>query len=105
VTDLLGLPIKLERTIDGPCAVCGETAVIIGEGAGPHVASLHCAGCDRHRGWLSKAITEFLLEMITRFGRPSEAITIRNSEFAQANAAAPLLGAPAAELPAPCNRP
>jgi hypothetical protein len=35
-----------------------------------------------------------LVGTISRFGRPPEAITIRNPEFAQANATAPL-GAPA----------
>jgi hypothetical protein len=91
VTDLLGLPIKLERTIDGPCAACGDTAVIIGEGAGPHIASLRCACCDRHRGWLPKAVADFLTDLVVRFGRPTEPITVRNSELAAS------LGAPAAE--------
>jgi hypothetical protein len=95
MTDLIGLPIKLERTIDGPCAVCGETAVIIGPGTGPHVAALRCICCDRHRGWLPKAVADFLMATIAQFGLPAEAITIRTSEFAQANGAAPL-GAPAA---------
>jgi hypothetical protein len=90
-TDLIGLPIKLQRTIDGPCAVCGETAVIIGAGAGPHVASLRCAGCDRHRGWLPKTIADFLTDLVVRFGRPTDPITIRNSELAATS------GAPAAE--------
>jgi hypothetical protein len=91
VTDLLGLPIKLERTIDGPCAVCGETAVIIGAGAGLHVALLRCACCDRHRGWLPKTVADFLIKLIEQFGRPTEPITIRNSELAAS------LGAPVAE--------
>jgi hypothetical protein len=88
--ELTGLRIRLERTTDVPCGVCGQTVVVIGNGAGPHVASLHCASCDRHRGWLPKAIADFLLGTINRFGRPPEAITIRNPEFAQANAAVPL---------------
>jgi hypothetical protein len=88
---LIGLPIKLQRTIDGSCALCGETAVIIGAGAGPHVASLRCACCDRHRGWLPKTVADFLTDLVLRFGRPAEPITIRNSELAAS------LGAPAAE--------
>jgi hypothetical protein len=96
VAPLVGLRIRLERTIDVPCGVCGPMVVVIGQGAGPHVASLHCAGCERHRGRLPKPIAEFLLAMIDQFGWPPETITIHNSEFARANAAAPM-GAPAAE--------
>jgi hypothetical protein len=86
---LIGLKIRLRRTIDVPCGECGETVVVIGDGAGPHIASLRCAACNRHRGWLPKTVAEFLLETIARFGRPSEIITIQNSEFASANEAAP----------------
>jgi hypothetical protein len=78
---LMGLRVKFDRAIDAPCAMSGHTAVKVGQGAGPHAASLRCVGCDRHRGWLPKAVADFLLELITRFGRPSEAITIRNSEI------------------------
>ena len=88
-TPLIGLRVGLDRTVDVPCAMCGQTIVAIGKGAGPHVASLHCVNCNRHRGWLPTAIAEFLLELITRFGRPSEAITIRNSEIRASESAAP----------------
>jgi hypothetical protein len=57
---LAGLRIQLERTKDVPCGVCGQTVVVVGKAAGPHVASLHCASCDRHRGWLPKTIADFL---------------------------------------------
>ena len=97
---LAGLRIQLERTKDVPCGVCGQVVVVIGEGGGPHVAGLHCANCDRHRGWLPKTIADFLVEMISRFGWPTEAITIRNPKFAQVNATAPL-GAPAVATSAP----
>ena len=98
---LTGLRLRLERTIDVPCAVCGQTVVVIGKGDGSHVASLRCASCFRQRGWLPVAIAEFLAELINRFGRPSDAITIRNSEFAQANATAPLGALAAAQKSAP----
>jgi hypothetical protein len=91
VTDLIGLPIKLARTIDGPCGACGETTVIIGSSAGPHMASLRCACCDRHRGWLPKPVAAFLTDLVGRFGRPTDPITVRNSELAAT------LGAHAAE--------
>ena len=83
-----GLRIQLERTNDVPCGVCGQTVVVVGKAAGPHVAGLHCAACDRHRGWLPKTIADFLMESVSRFGWPIEAITIRNPQFAQANATA-----------------
>jgi hypothetical protein len=102
-TTLIGLRIRLERTVDVPCGMCGETTVAIGPGVGPHVAGLHCAGCDRHRGWLSKAAFDFLTAMVAQFGKPTEPITVRNAQlqqFAEANPAASP-GAPAAETPAP----
>jgi hypothetical protein len=49
---------------------------------------------------LPKPIAEFLLAMIHQFGWPPATITIQDSEFAQAKAAA-LLGAPAAVTTAP----
>jgi hypothetical protein len=76
---LTGLRIRLERTKDVLCGVCGQTVVVIEKAAGPHVASLHCASCDRHRGWLPKAIADLLVGTTRRFGWPPEAITIRNS--------------------------
>ena len=87
-TPIIGLRISLERTVDTPC-VCGETAVNIGQGTAPHAASLYCASCDRHRGWLPRAIAEFVLDVVRWFGRPADAVALRNSpEFAQANEAA-----------------
>jgi hypothetical protein len=77
---LAGLRIQLERTKDVPCGVCGQTVVVVGKAAGPHVASLHCASCDRHRGWLSRAIADLLVAMISRFGSPPEVITVRNPD-------------------------
>jgi hypothetical protein len=96
VTPLVGLRIRLTRTIDAPCAVCGESVVVVGHGAGPHVAALHCMACSRHRGWLPKAIAEFLLAAVSQFGWPPEAILIRNPEFVRTNEAA-LSGASATE--------
>jgi hypothetical protein len=86
-TPLVGLRVELTRTKDVPCAACGETVVVIGLGAGPHVASLHCASCHRHRGWLPKTIVAFLTESISRFGWPSQPIVIRNFELADVTAA------------------
>ena len=88
-TALVGLRIALERTIDVPCGKCGQTTVVVGLGLEPHVAGLHCASCDRHRGWLPKAVVHFLAANVSLFGRPIEPITISNSQFATANGAAP----------------
>jgi hypothetical protein len=75
-------------------------AVVIGKGVDPHIASLHCANCDRHRGWLPKAIADFLMATISQFGWP-EAVTVHNPEFAQANATAPLGARAAPQKSAP----
>ena len=88
VTDaipLAGLCVRLERTIDTPCVTCGETVVVIGEGVGPHAASLRCAGCDRHRGWLPRTITNFLSETARLFGVPDEPFLIRDATQTQPN--------------------
>ena len=73
-TPIVGLRIRLRRTIDAPCATCGDSTVAIGEGVGPHAAGLHCVGCHRHRGWLPRPIAEFLVEIVARFGQPHEPI-------------------------------
>jgi hypothetical protein len=83
---IIGLRIQLDRTRDVACGDCGQCDVIIGPGTGPHAASLRCASCDRHRGWLPLAFANFLSEMVCRFGRPTETITVRDTEFARANA-------------------
>ena len=44
---------------------------------GPHAASLICATCGVHCGWLSHVTHKFLTETINRFGRPTEPIVIR----------------------------
>ena len=82
---LAGLRVRLERTVDTPCVTCGETIVVIGEGAGPHAASLRCAGCDRHRGWLPRTITNFLSETVRLFGVPDEPFLIRDASQTQPN--------------------
>lgn len=101
--DIIGLTVRLERTIDVPCVACGQTDVVIGVGAGPHVASLQCASCERHRGWLPKTVADFLIDVVARFGRPAEPITIHNSQFAKAKPAAPLGASRPATSDAPGN--
>jgi hypothetical protein len=86
-TPLLGLRIHLKRTIDVPCCACGETIVVIGKSTGSHAASLHCASCERHRGWLPTTVADFLTDLVVRFGRPTAPITVRNSELAATSGA------------------
>ena len=85
-TPLMGMRIHFDRAKDIPCSKCGQSVVVIAPGGRPDTASLSCAICDHHRGWLPPAYVNFLSEIISRFGRPSKSITVRNSEFAQANA-------------------
>jgi hypothetical protein len=59
-----------------PCRNGCDLAVF-GEGKGPHAASLICAECGAHRGWVSHATHKFLTEIVNRFGRPTEPIVIR----------------------------
>jgi hypothetical protein len=86
MTALFGLQVRLERTVDIPCAECGETAVVIGSSAGPH--ALRCICCDRHRGRLQAVVADFLAATVDQFGRPTLPITIRNSQFAASSSAA-----------------
>jgi hypothetical protein len=61
--------------LPSPCH-CGSGTVIIGSSAGPHSASIRCAGCDRHRGWLSRAEVERISAIVGESGRPTEPIDI-----------------------------
>jgi hypothetical protein len=56
---------------------CGARIAEIGAGAGPHVASLYCASCRWHRGWLSGNAHAFIAEIVNQFGRPITRVTIR----------------------------
>jgi hypothetical protein len=77
--EITGLRVRLERSVDVPCVTCGGTVLVIGEGAGSHAASLRCAGCDRHRGWLPSTITSFFSEAVRLFGVPDEPFHIRDA--------------------------
>jgi hypothetical protein len=69
---VIGLAVKLPR----PCW-CGSMVATIGSSAGPHHARLQCAGCETHRGWLSRDSYEFIVAVVDEFGRPEQPITIR----------------------------
>jgi hypothetical protein len=70
---LSGLTVKLPDT----CGKCGDLVAIIGPGKPPHCASLLCRSCGLHRGWVSRANSTFLNEVINKFGAPSEPIVFR----------------------------
>jgi hypothetical protein len=71
-TSVLELAVRLPR----PCW-CGSAVATIGSSAGPHHGRLRCAGCETHRGWLSRESYEFIAAVIDEFGRPDQPITIR----------------------------
>jgi len=77
-----GTRIKLDRPGDREHARCGNIAVITA-GNLPHNAGLVCAGCGRHRGWLSAAAITFIQETQARFGAP-EIITVRTLSTSRA---------------------
>jgi hypothetical protein len=62
VDALIGIKVKLDCRCDReqPCCECqGE----IREGVGPHRHAIICAGCSRHRGWLSRRAADLLLDL------------------------------------------
>ena len=64
-TSIVGLMVVLEER--QPCP-CGSLTTIIGTSRGPHRASLQCACCQRHRGWLSTETHDFITEFVDLFG-------------------------------------
>jgi hypothetical protein len=66
----------LAVTLSDHCQ-CGAFAAIIAEGVGPHTASLRCAKCDVHRGWILHETHRFVTELVQKFGRPTDPIAIR----------------------------
>ena len=58
---------------------CGSCDAVIGEGKGPHRASLFCSRCERHRGWTSNEAHAFVTEVVEKFGKPKTPITIRRN--------------------------
>ena len=69
---LVGLVVQLQRQ----CR-CGSDLFHVGPGSGPHRASLHCARCGHHNGWLSQEVAKFLTDTIEHFGRPTAPVCVR----------------------------
>jgi hypothetical protein len=80
IDPLYGLFVQLSDT----CR-CGSRVAIIGEGKGPHRASLFCERCGTHRGWMANAAHAFVSKIIEKFGKPTTPIRVRrnNSEGEQ----------------------
>jgi hypothetical protein len=69
---LIGLTIKLGRANDRCC----DDIAVIGSSKGNHHASLTCAGCGRHRGWLPAQAIPFI-KVRDLFGVSAESIVLR----------------------------
>jgi hypothetical protein len=69
---LIGIEVNLPHRCQ-----CGHDFLYTGPGCGPHCASLHCARCQRHCGWLSNESAKFICSVIEHFGRPTEPVRVR----------------------------
>jgi hypothetical protein len=69
---LIGVEVSLPQHCQ-----CGHDKLHIGPGRGPHRASLHCARCRCHCGWLSNESAKFLSDVIEYFGRPTVPVCVR----------------------------
>jgi hypothetical protein len=79
---------------------CGCTLAAIVEGkVSPHAAALKCPDCGRFRQWLPAKVSQFLVELVVRFGRPQQPIDV----YECVNLATGHFGADAARasIPAP----
>ena len=75
IDPLHGLSAQLSDTCQ-----CGSHDAVIGEGKGPHAASLFCNGCERHRGWMANEIHLFVAEIVKKFGKPTTPIRIQRKK-------------------------
>jgi hypothetical protein len=69
---LIGLSVELSDACK-----CGGTVALTGAGSGPHRASLHCASCGAHPGWLPRKACSFISKIIKEFGPLTAPIKIR----------------------------
>jgi hypothetical protein len=73
MTAIMGRPVKMPNH----CR-CGSNIGIVGPGSGPHLASVHCRNCNKHRAWLSKHTAQWLEAVSQKFGAP-EIISLRTN--------------------------
>jgi hypothetical protein len=67
---------------------CGSTVALSTAGVAVHRASLHCASCGAHRGWLSRKAYSFVGRIIAEFGPLTAPIKIRRGERTVENSGA-----------------
>jgi len=84
-TALSTSPVGLVIEQDRACPHCGTAEMVIGSSANMHAARLTCCGCGRHCSWLSGQTHQFVSEIITHFGRPTEPTKVRHNEFVPAH--------------------
>ena len=70
----VGLLVQLQRPFE---QVCCKGLTVIGSSTRVHAASLHCADCGKHRGWLPHNVAAAITDIIDRFGRPTEPINLK----------------------------
>jgi hypothetical protein len=75
---VVGLKVKLDRPVDRERPCCLNICTI-GPARGPHAGELVCAGCDQHRGWLSKTTAAWIESIVKRFGAPTTPIVVRQN--------------------------
>ena len=76
-TGIVGLAVEM---LHRPCRDCGSVNFIIGSSVAMHEASVRCAECNRHGGWLSKGARTFIEMTVAKFGRPTTAIIVREQK-------------------------
>jgi hypothetical protein len=74
---LVGIELNLPRHCQ-----CGHDVLRLGPGRGTHRASLRCAHCWRHCGWLSNESAKFISSVIEHFGRPTTPVCMHVSRGA-----------------------
>jgi hypothetical protein len=72
IDPLHGLSVQLSDVCQ-----CGSCDAVIGEGKGPHRASLFCRQCERHRGWMPNEAHAFVAEVVKKFGKLTTPIRIQ----------------------------
>jgi hypothetical protein len=91
IAPIIGQRVELRRSRDVDCPKCKSRIGIIGEGVGPHWASINCSYCGRHRAWMPAKLTGALIEAVKAFGRPEQPIILRTPVASSgANAAGPM---------------
>jgi hypothetical protein len=78
----VSIKVKLARDIDRENP-CHDNVTVVYPGDAHHADEYRCAACGSHRGWLSHADCNFILETVRRFGPPPDPIIVRQQENKQ----------------------